>query len=98
VHTEPEKVKTIDCKHVFKVPAVWQVSSCFMSEVSLHMSEALWIEQPDLMSICAFCQALDLVEMLKREYEMLAAIQAINEEVICATSAFTQQWSSVCLW
>lgn len=56
-----------------------------MSEVSLHMSEALWIEQPDLMFICAFCQALDLVEMLKREYEMLAAIQAINEEVICAT-------------
>ncbi len=62
-----------------------------MSEVSLHMSEALWIEQPDLMFICAFCQALDLVEMLKREYEMLAAIQAINEEVI--TSAFKQQWS-----
>jgi hypothetical protein len=69
-----------------------------MSEVSLHISEALWIEQPDLMFICAFCQALDLVEMLKREYEMLAAIQAINEEVICATSAFKQQWSSVCLW
>jgi hypothetical protein len=34
--------------------------------------------------------------MLKREYEMLAAIQAINEEVI--TSAFKQQWSWVCLW
>lgn len=28
----------------------------------------------------ALCKALDLVEMLKREYEMLAAIQAINEE------------------